>query len=429
MAEFIICEAVASLPFHLFAYIPFWKRLRFSKPLSIFLLGSVDLLYILSCFLLLRFQAPQYLVLSFSLPVFGCFFFALVKEHPGKIAFLYFFTMDYTMCIRGMATFLNVYVLPPPRLSPNIQTTLISLALFFITLPLMFRYFIRTARLILEIEAPEVWKTIWMVPALMSLTIWFTTWTFRTLPLVSQLLSRLILMVCMLLIYHNVLQLVRQSQQQAISAFRLRHLEQIAQIQSSQYGLLQSRIQETRRARHDLKQHLRALQGYIDTGNLPALAQYVKTYGQSLPLESEHTFCQNTAVDAVLRFYADKAFSAKIPTDIFFSIGEATVIPEPEFCVLLGNLLENALENCSGSPDSRFIRVRASQTQGNAVTLTVDNSCLTPPVMEDDRLCSVKHDGFGVGTESVRLTSEKYHGTASFQWREGVFYTSVFLNP
>lgn len=105
---------------------------------------------------------------------------------------------------------------------------------------------------------------------------------------------------------------------------------------------------------------------------------------------------------------------------------EQTIIPEPEFCSLLGNLLENALDACAASKTPRFIRLHIRQ-QGS-LYLTMDNTSDQPPLSDEKRLISSKHDGFGIGTESVRMTAERYNGDARFEWKEGIFYASVMLS-
>ena len=88
--------------------------------------------------------------------------------------------------------------------------------------------------------------------------------------------------------------------------------------------------------------------------------------------------------------------------------------------------VENALEACAASKTPRFIRLHIRQR--GTLYLTMDNTSDQPPLSDEKRLISSKHDGFGIGTESVRMTAESYNGDARFEWREGVFYASVMLS-
>lgn len=428
MAEILFYELATTLPFHLFAYIPFWQSMRFSKKVSAWLLAAIELLYLAVLFLLIAAGVSHPAARLAALPIFGGFFFLLVKESPGKIAFLYAFTADYTMADHAAVLYIQSLFPAVFGSTYSVQSGLLVLALFLVSLPFMLHFFLRTAQRILAIKAPDIWKFIWLLPIAISATIMAATYYREDAPDIGFLLSRFMLIICMFLIYYNVIQLVNQTLKQREAAEHIRHLEQIATVQADQYRLIQSRIEEARRARHDLRQHLRAIQGYIDIDDIPALSAYIKSYGDSLPSDSVRVYSRNLAVDAVLRFYAEKAASAGIDINIFFSVGEIPVIPEPELCVLLGNLLENALENCSAASGHPFIRMRAVLTEGRALTLTVDNSCTQPPVIKDGHLLSRKHGGPGIGTESIRITSEKYQGFTRFEWKDNVFFTSVLLN-
>ncbi len=207
---------------------------------------------------------------------------------------------------------------------------------------------------------------------------------------------------------------------------RLSQENKLLQMQTAQYRTLQKSIADTRRARHDLHQHFKALQGCVESGDISKVAAYVKAYGESLPPDTIHQFCKNYAVDAILHHYAEQALLQKTDLEAVVQMEEQTIIPEPEFCSLLGNLLENALEACAASKTPRFIRLHIRQR--GTLYLTMDNTSDQPPLSDEKRLISSKHDGFGIGTESVRMTAERYNGDARFEWREGVFYASVMLS-
>lgn len=63
------------------------------------------------------------------------------------------------------------------------------------------------------------------------------------------------------------------------------------------------------------------------------------------------------------------------------------------------------------------------------LSITVDNTSPAPPAGEQGVLLSSKHPGTGIGTESIRIIAERYNGDARFEWKDGVFYSSVMLNP
>lgn len=427
----ILIECLITLPFHLFAYVPFWSYKRLPTFWMVVLLAWTHLTYISLYSLLLYAELPLKNCRIIAIPIYAIPFFLSVNIEWGKILFLYVFTMDYMMVTRGCAVYLEQLFFGPSDSYLSWQFLCFCLALVFLTLPFMLKYFCLTAKNIFEIHAPQLWKRIWLLPVFTSALVF--AYTFPSLDNDVRLLlplSRLVLLVCMFLIYYYITQTVNQFRRQLETEERIHHLEQLTSIQADQYGLLLSRIEETRRARHDLRQHLRVIQGCIASRDFDSLSEYVKILDERLPALVSHSWSGNPAVDAVLSFYAQKAADADIDIEILFLTGPEPLIPEPELCILLGNLLENALDACSAAlPGQVGIRVCARKINQKILSITVDNTSPAPPAGEQGVLLSSKHPGTGIGTESIRIIAERYNGDARFEWKDGVFYSSVMLNP
>lgn len=426
MLEFIFYMLAETTPFHLFAYVPFWNHLRFSKKTTVILLLAEQAVFMIEFFILIRLGFSAALAQCCAVPLYGPLFFYFVKMDWGKIAFLYIFTTDYLMTIVGLVSFLGqssgMFTLF------TWQAGVLILFFFFLTLPFMLHYICTTAKLIFAINAPALWKKLWLLPLFTSLIVISFTYPAESLTL-RALFARIFLMICMLLIYYQIIQMIQQFQKQAAAEEQARSIEQLLHLQSEQYSLIQSHITEIHRARHDLRQHWRVLQGCVDNRDFDALAKYIKDYGKNLPADFIHTFCSSVAVNAVISFYYEKAVKENISIHISLPLDMQAIIPEPELCILLGNLLENALDACMMANSPSFIHVNGLQTRANVLSLTVDNTCLKPPRFEQQRLLSTKHDGFGVGTDSIRTIAERYDGEARFEWKDNVFYASVMLRP
>ena len=201
------------------------------------------------------------------------------------------------------------------------------------------------------------------------------------------------------------------------------------QLQSAQYRTLQRTIDETRMARHDLRHHFTVLSGYAANSDMKAIQEYLTSWQNSLMPKAVYSYCKNPAVNNVLGYYARLAGESGISIDISAKLQEPLIIPEPEFCVLLGNLLENAVEACKKQTVSSKIHVRVLQTTPSLISLTIDNTCSEPPRWHEGRLLSSKHDGNGIGTRSAKNIAARYHGDARFEWKNGMFCVSILLNP
>ena len=186
-------------------------------------------------------------------------------------------------------------------------------------------------------------------------------------------------------------------------------------------------IESSRQNRHDLRHHNRLLLDFLDKGDLAGLRAYLAEYDLSLDKNSSDFFCDNIVSNAMIRRakdYAEKlgfGFSceAQIPSELPLS--------NTETCVLLGNLLENALVSCKmcKAESKPYVNIRA-KIRHQKLYLSVQNSVEGKVIFKDGLPKSTKQSG-GVGIRSVLTTLQSHEGMASFAQFGSEFITQVIL--
>ena len=305
-----------------------------------------------------------------------------------------------------------------------------SLVLLFITclfFPAYYWLLIRKIRPLLEKNANDLsWKILWMVPVLFCVLHYYSIWSSNG-DFSAQWTNVLFLCIvnfCSAVISYLIADMADERARRI--SLEIEKAELI--MQTNQYNRLQERMEETRRARHDLRQHLRLIQYYLETKDDKALQEYIKTYGQSLPQSTRIHYCKNDVVDTVVRFYAEQAETNNIQYETSLFLPENLRIDKPDLCVLFGNLLENAMESCMKHLDQHpSIRVCAKLLGEGTLSITVDNSPADPPKKKNKHILSTKEGGTAFGTYSVEQIARRYDGEARFEWQDGTFYTSVVL--
>ena len=120
--------------------------------------------------------------------------------------------------------------------------------------------------------------------------------------------------------------------------------------------------------------HIALMQNYLNNGELDALSDYLNQYGKSLPDDTLIQFCENTATNAVLLHFAQQAKNSGIDYDVKTDIPKDIRVSETDICIVLGNLLENAVDACRAEDSvDKKITVRAN-TAGGSLCITVDNT-------------------------------------------------------
>ncbi len=441
--DYVLSAPVASLPYQILAYYPFWKgHLRFSKRRTFSILL---LLFLLKC-CCFYFFVPQVVSVRVLDVLFGLLhlfaFLNLVRLHPGAVLFVYFFLLAYLGFNRGIASFLQVRFgsLADSGLY-GCANGLLHLAVEAVTIPFLIKLFKRTCHVIVDTKEEYIISHFWLIPALTLVTsfaysIKMTLEGARDLPF---LLSRLFLFLGTLAEYIILIRLLEAARRQTLLEAEAKSNRLLADMQKEQYALMMKRIGETRQARHDLRQHLVLIQGYLEGGDKEALREYMRIYGQSIP-ESADTviYCENYAVDTIVRFYLNQAKDEGIQVEVSLPLPRQLPVSEPAVCVLLGNLLENALTSCRKlkSCQNPYIRVHGLFTPPRTLSFTVDNSFSRDQQKGQDSgqnlmlsagFPDYNHPGLGLGMASVRSIAARFGGTAEFEKTETEFRASVLL--
>ena len=119
-------------------------------------------------------------------------------------------------------------------------------------------------------------------------------------------------------------------------------------MQKAQYQQLSRHIESVRQARHDLRQHLNVIDHYLNSGKTEELKAYIAQYRQMLPPDTFCTWCENYAVNTMVNYYVDEARKSGVDISVSMAVPQKLSMNEAEFCSVLGNLLENALDACPG---------------------------------------------------------------------------------
>lgn len=275
---------------------------------------------------------------------------------------------------------------------------------------------------------PRFWHIAWLLPAFVVVAVVvlvpedMTTLFYRRVGPGLVMIMATIFALCVVA-YVLMFRLVKRSSEALNAAERLRQ----TQMQLLMEEHLEERMETARRARHDLRQHDRAISGFLDEGDLEGLRGYLAEHAAKGEDLAPLRVCQNTAVNALAVYYWEEAVTAGAEVTMRLELPRHLPLPEGDVVVVMGNLLENAVEALVAYGPGGTLSVHARMASGSSLFVVVDNSCDAVPDLEGDTIASTKHAGAGLGTQSVRAIAESYDGTATFAYNDGTFRASVMM--
>ncbi len=177
--------------------------------------------------------------------------------------------------------------------------------------------------------------------------------------------------------------------------------------------------------RHDMKYHLNVLGELLAEDNREEIERYLSEANERLSLAEAKTYCGNSVINALLLSYDERCGKLGIRFDVKADLPDTLPIPNYEQCIVLGNLLENAVEACAFLEDKRFIEL-IIKPLGRQLVIKVSNSHNGEWYSENEGALppSTKKDG-GLGLRSVLAVAKKNNGELMISSSAGVFEVLV----
>ena len=202
-----------------------------------------------------------------------------------------------------------------------------------------------------------------------------------------------------------------------------RELEQVA------YQALQDRMEETRRMRHDLRHHIHMVSYYLEEKEYDKLQEYVNTYRDSIPDGDKISFCNHRIINNIIFYFASQAREHEIDFDAKLSIAEDMAMNDHEIAVLLGNLIENAMDACMEQESSERRIIIKGKGDAHSLIFTIDNT-FENEIKKNKKgeFITTKPSGNGIGINSAKKIVERYNGFFSADKKGDMFCVSFMLN-
>ena len=189
-------------------------------------------------------------------------------------------------------------------------------------------------------------------------------------------------------------------------------LEQQNRAYRAQFDLMQQSEHQVRALRHDMKNHLTMLQAFAARGETDTLTQYLSTCSEQL-VQPGYVHTGNPEIDGILNYKLEHAHQLGAKLELDISLPERLTASPFDLNVILGNLLDNAVEGLARSGEKRLsLSLRFDRGMlFLRLTNTYDGVALKTGELEGGVYRSRKDEsGHGLGLSIVRRTVEKYHG-------------------
>lgn len=206
------------------------------------------------------------------------------------------------------------------------------------------------------------------------------------------------------------------------------NLAMIKKTEQQYYDEINRRYQESRKIRHDIQNHLLALNMLIESGNIDSAKKYISEVSEQTDLAAMPVKTGSEVLDALLFKKTEQAKEkkARLTFEISCSLSDRPV-SDYDLCTVFGNIIDNAIE---ASTENDLITITVGN-QHDMLYISCENPLRKPLKRRGDRILTTKENplSHGYGIARVKEIADRYDGAVQVTDENGKFIIEILMNP
>ena len=175
---------------------------------------------------------------------------------------------------------------------------------------------------------------------------------------------------------------------------------------------------QLRDAKHNMKNNLVSILAYAENRDYEKIITFVnEIMGEGGMATKDISNSGNIVIDSLISYWYMIAKEKKIEFLVNICVPMMMPFKGADICLILGNLLENAVEAAQRAEGKKYIKIKIKYDKNNLLVYVTNNYKGTLVKTKDYRLKSTKPDAenHGVGLASVYRAATKYQGTVMIE--------------
>ncbi len=198
--------------------------------------------------------------------------------------------------------------------------------------------------------------------------------------------------------------------------------------QISHYEYLEKRETETKKFRHDLRNHMQVISDLAHNGEYEKIEHYLDVMNMKIENFGNLVTVQHGIVDSIINKYYSLALQSGISMNIKGIFPKECSIEPYDLCTIFSNVLSNALE-ATIEADEKVINLECRYNDKNII-IVVSNTYKDVGQFDGEKIKTRKDDidYHGYGLTNIRESIQKHSGVLDIETKNGVFTISLMLN-
>ncbi|WP_295096830.1 sensor histidine kinase [uncultured Catenibacterium sp.] len=326
-----------------------------------------------------------------------------------SLYFIFLKVLTYVIMTWGINIFIYDLVLP---IHDTIYGSDILLCIFLLLTRHLFKDYLKRIR-----EYTAFYLGIHSVLILIYLSYLITIFKKGSLPLESSI-EVVLITILVMLIYQMVNKILCIEKENYLVKLNNEELK----FNKKNYENIISHMNEIRKIKHDMNHMLLSLLDDCEKKDYESLHNHINNQLHRIN-ETQTMNTGNVSLNLILSSQLSKIKDKNIEF-ITSQFDDDIPMDKVDFYVLLGNLLDNAIENCTSKSIKKIIL--DIYKEDNDFIIDIKNTNISNPLINNPNFNTTKEDyGHGFGMRSIMNIVNKYHGEITYDYSYRYFSVQI----
>lgn len=213
------------------------------------------------------------------------------------------------------------------------------------------------------------------------------------------------------------------------TVLRVKHIYDERNMYYTQASRQQKNNLELKQFHHDIKNHMIALNQMLSSDENSKALEYLSKLNEMSDSSQLFSHTENVALDSIINYKLCEARQKGIVCTFHSSVPEFLNIRDEDIIIILGNLLDNAIEACLKLEDKRYIDLKLNYNRG-ILFISIANSYngSLKKGINSNLLTSKKDKSLhGLGLKNIQNALGHYNGTFEVKTTAAEFKAFIIM--
>lgn len=230
-----------------------------------------------------------------------------------------------------------------------------------------------------------------------------------------------------LLIFSNIItfSVINRQNSLAKAEYELKLLKDNIDEQTKHYTELQSSHEEIRQIRHNIKSMCIGTIAELKVGKTDNAIEQLQSNIDIIEKSSKTIDTGHPSIDSIIENKLIKCDELNITANLSYQYRELITVNEIEITVIVGNILDNAIEACQKVDCSEKEIWGSIVVDRQNIIINIKNTAISSNNLKTSKIDKKSH---GYGLKSISHIAKKYNGYAKFSFNDNIFTSYVILD-